>query len=74
LVYDHRATSGNKLNWPVGLGAAKTIMVGKMPLKLEMYVEYSVASQNAYGQRAAIRFLVTPVIPSLIENPIFGGD
>jgi hypothetical protein len=31
-----------------------------------------VDSPDTFGQRAQIRFHITPVIPSLIKNPIFG--
>jgi hypothetical protein len=36
--------------------------------------EYSVVSQDDFGQRFMIKLNVIPVIPSLIKNPIFGGN
>jgi hypothetical protein len=35
-------------------------------------LEYTVVSQETFGKRAAFRFQITPVIPSLISKPIFG--
>ena len=72
ITYNHQADSGNKWNVPVGLFAGKTIKVGKMPVNIKAGVEYSVVSPDAFGQRAQFRFQITPVIPSLIKNPIFG--
>jgi hypothetical protein len=44
-----------------------------MPVKLQATAEYSVISPDSYGKRFALRFVVTPVIPGLVKNPIFGG-
>jgi hypothetical protein len=73
ISYNDRATSGNKWNVPVGLFGAKTIMIGKTPINLRAGLEYSVVSQDDFGKRAILRFQITPVIASLIKNPIFGG-
>ena len=40
ITYDHRASSGNKWNVPVGLMVTKTTLVGKMPVKFQFGVEY----------------------------------
>ena len=51
---------------------AKTTKIGKLPVKFQLGVEYSVVSQDDFGQRAQFRIQITPVIPSLIKDPIFG--
>ena len=58
---------------PIGLFGAKTIKVGRVPVNIKLGLEYSVVSQDDFGQRAQIRLQVTPVIPGLVKNPIFGG-
>jgi hypothetical protein len=73
ILYDNKATSGNKWNVPIGLTVAKTIKVGKTPLKLQFGLEYSVVSQDDYGQRFQIKLNLIPVIKSLIQKPLFGG-
>jgi hypothetical protein len=50
----------------------KTIKVGNTPLNLKFGLEHSVVSQDDFGKRTAFRIQITPVIPSLIKNPIFG--
>jgi hypothetical protein len=47
---------------------------GKLPVKIQVGVEYSVVSQDDFGQRAQIKLDVIPVIPALFSNPFFGGD
>jgi hypothetical protein len=74
INYDHRASSGNKWNVPVGLMVTKTTLVGKLPVKFQFGVEYSVVSQNAYGEQAKIVLEVIPVIPALIRRSILGGS
>jgi hypothetical protein len=71
ITYDHKASSGNKWNVPVGLGFAKTTKVGGMPVKFQFAVEYSVISQDDFGKRALIKLNIIPVIQSLIKEPIF---
>jgi hypothetical protein len=41
--------------------------------KFELDFEYSVVSEDAFGQRAMVKLIVTPVIPSLIHKPLFRG-
>jgi hypothetical protein len=72
LTYDHRATSGNKWNVPVGLTVAKTIRIGRVPVKFEFGAEYSVVSQDNFGQRFQLKLNIIPVIPSLVKKPILG--
>jgi hypothetical protein len=73
ITYNHRAASGDKWNVPVGLFGSKTIMVGGTPLNIKAGLEYSVVSEDTFGKRAMFRFQITPIIPSLISKPIFGG-
>jgi hypothetical protein len=73
VTYNDRASSGNKWNVPVGPYVGRTILVGKVPLNIRVGAEYSVVSQDDFGQRFQFRLLITPVIPSLISKPIFGG-
>jgi hypothetical protein len=74
ISYDYRAGSGNRWNVPVGLVVAKTLRVGPVPIKFQLGVEYSVVSQDDFGQRAQVKLNMIPVIPSLVRKPILGGD
>ena len=72
ITYNDRATSGNKWNVPVGLFVGRTVSIGKTPVNIRVNAEYSVVSEDTFGKRFVLRFQITPVIPSLIKNPIFG--
>jgi len=72
ITYDHRASAGNRWNVPLGLLVAKTTKIGGLPVKFQLGVEYSVVSQDDFGQRAQIKLNVIPVIPSLVRNPLLG--
>lgn len=74
ITYDHTASSGNRWNVPVGLFVGKMVKIGEMPVKFQLGFEYSVVREDDFGQRAQIKFNVIPVIPSLVKNPIFGGE
>ncbi|MCL4686732.1 hypothetical protein KJ059_18490 [Myxococcota bacterium] len=74
ITYDHQASSGNKWNVPIGLLAAKTTKIGGLPIKFQLGFEYSVVSQDDFGQRAQIKLNVIPVIPALVRKPLLGGD
>ena len=73
ITYDHKAGRGNKWNIPIGLVVAKTTKIGKMPVKFQLGMEYSVVSQDDFGKRALIKLNIIPVIGSLVKGPIFGG-
>jgi hypothetical protein len=72
ISYNDRASSGNKWNVPVGVFVGKTMIFGKVPVNIKLGVEYSVVSPDDFGQQAAIRLQVTPIIMGLIKKPIFG--
>ncbi len=74
ISYDHKASSGNKWNVPIGLIGAKTTHIGKLPVKFQFGIEYSVVSQDDFGQVAQIKLNVIPVISALLRTPILGGD
>ena len=73
ISYNNKASSGNKWDVPVGLFVAKTILLGRVPFKIQAGLEYSVVSPDSFGKRAEFRFVLTPVIPGLVRNPVFGG-
>jgi hypothetical protein len=73
ITYDARATSGNRWNVPVGMMVTKTTLLGKLPVKFNFGLEYSVVSQDVYGDRAKLVLEVIPVIPALIRRPLLGG-
>jgi hypothetical protein len=76
ITYNYNAglNQDDRWNVPVGLTISKTVRVGKTPTKFQVAFEYSVVHQKDFGQRAQVRLIIIPVIPSLIQKPIFGGE
>ena len=72
ITFNNKASSGNKWNVPVGFYVGKTTKIGKLPVNIKVGLEYSVVSEDDYGKRAGFRIQITPVIPGLIQKPIFG--
>jgi hypothetical protein len=73
INYNNKALKGDRWNVPVGLYGGKTIKVGNIPVNIKLGMEYSVVSPDTYGNRMQIRLQLTPVIPGLVQKPIFGG-
>jgi hypothetical protein len=73
ISYDDKASSDNKWNVPVGVTVAKMTKIGGVPVKFQLGVEYSVVSQDTYGQVAQIKLNIIPVIKSLVKEPVFGA-
>ncbi len=74
ISYNKQASGGNKWNVPVGGYVGRTIKIGNTPLNMKFGLEHSVVSEDDFGKRTMFRIQVTPVINSLISNPIFGGE
>jgi hypothetical protein len=74
VTYDNKASSGNEWNVPIGLVVAKTTSIGGRPWKFQLGIEYSVVSQETFGQEFQVKLNVIPVIAPLIKKSLFGGD
>lgn len=72
ISYNHKADSGNKWNVPIGAFVGRTFPVGKVPVNVKLGVEYAVVSPDTFGQEAAVRLQITPIIPGFIQKPLFG--
>ncbi len=64
MTIDWKATSGNKVTFPIGLGFTKTVRIGRMPMKLRVEPQYSVVRPDDFGTTWNIRFQMTPVVPN----------
>ena len=64
ITYDWEGDSSNKLNLPLGGGIAKTIKIGKIPLRFAAEAQYFVASTDRFGPDWLYKFTVSPIMPS----------
>lgn len=61
--YNHEASSGNRLSFPLAIGVSKLAILGGTPWKFSLqYWEY-VESPDEFGPERQIRFQVGPVVP-----------
>jgi hypothetical protein len=74
--------SGNILaNWkapardvwtvPLGAGIAKVVKLGRLPVKIELALQYMPVRPRSTGQEWNVQVQVTPVIPKLIKGILF---
>jgi outer membrane putative beta-barrel porin/alpha-amylase len=71
ITYNDKAASDNKWNVPVGLTVAKTVKFGNLPIKFQFGVQKSVVREEALGNDFQIKLNIIPVIPGLVNNPLF---
>ena len=72
ITYNDQADSGNKWTVPVGGFISRTVQFGSTPVNFRLGFEYNVVSPDDFGEVASIRLQITPVVPGLIQKPIFG--
>jgi hypothetical protein len=63
ITYDWKGDSGNKLKLPLGGGIAKTVKIGKLPLRFTAEAQYFVASTDRFGPDWLYKFNVSLIIP-----------
>jgi len=57
---------------PLNLTASKTTMIGKMPVKFEVELNYYVDQPDAFGPEWMVGLNVTPVVPNIFDKWIKG--
>ena len=60
--YNHRAESGDAWTLPLGVGLAKTSVLGGRPWKMSLQYWNFIKSPEAFGPEHQIRFVVGPVV------------
>jgi hypothetical protein len=66
MTVDWKASAGNAVSLPVGLGVGKTVRIGKVPVQLYIEADYfAVRPDDIPGPRWSIDIQIIPVIPSL---------
>jgi hypothetical protein len=72
ITIDWKADHDNAVTFPIGLGVGKLVKLGKLPVKFQAEVQYAVVHPDDIGQRWNLRFVMTPVLPSLVKKPLLG--
>ena len=69
LNYDWKA---EEWTVPLNLSISKTLMIGKMPLKLALDMNYYVEQPDPFGPEWMVGLEITPVVPNIFESMIRG--
>lgn len=68
ISYDWQADSDDALTLPLGVGLAKTTMIGDQPWKVQFQVQKYVVQPDSFGPDWLVKLTLTPVI----KNPFLG--
>jgi len=68
ILANFKADGGNVWTVPLGVGAGKVVKFGKLPVKINLAVQYMVARPDDFGQKWNFQLVVVPVIPKLIRG------
>lgn len=71
ILANWKASSGDIWTVPVGLGVGKVVKLGRLPVKLQLALQYMPVRPQNSGQEWNVQIQVTPVIPKLIKGILF---
>ena len=71
ILADWNGSSGNVWTVPVGLGLGKVVKLGRLPIKVQLAVQYMPVHPRISGQEWNVQVQITPVIPKLIKGVLF---
>ena len=71
ILADWTAPSEDVWTVPVGLGLAKVLKLGRLPVKIQLAVQYMPVHPRISGQEWNVQISITPVIPKLIKGVLF---
>ena len=69
ITYDWNAEDGQEWTVPLGVGLAKTVIMGSTPVKLQAQVFYYVEQPDAFGPEWGFKLSFSPVV----KNPFARG-
>ena len=71
ILADWNAPSEDVWTVPVGLGLAKVMKLGRLPVKVQLAVQYVPVHPRISGQEWNVQVQITPVMPKLIKGVLF---
>ena len=71
ILADWTAPSPDVWTVPIGLGLGKVVKFGRLPVKIQLAVQYMPVHPRISGQEWNVQVQITPVIPKLIKGVLF---
>ena len=68
ILADWTAPSEDVWTVPVGLGLAKVVKLGRLPVKVQLAVQYMPIHPRISGQEWNVQISITPVIPEAYQG------
>ena len=66
IIIDWEADSEDRFTVPIGIGVAKTVQFGKVPVRIGLEFHYSAIRPDNVGTDFGIRFYIIPAAPSAL--------
>jgi hypothetical protein len=71
ILANFNAAPGNVWTVPIGVGVGKVVKFGRLPVKLQLAVQYMPVRPDVFGQEWNVQIQITPVLPKLIKGTLF---
>jgi hypothetical protein len=71
ILANWTAPSADVWTVPIGLGLGKVVKFGRLPVKIQLAVQYMPVHPHISGQEWNVQLEVTPVIPKLVKGVLF---
>jgi hypothetical protein len=71
ILADWTAPSEDVWTVPIGVGLGKVVKLGRLPIKIQLAVQYMPVHPRISGQEWNVQVQITPVIPKLIKGVLF---
>jgi hypothetical protein len=71
ILADWNAPSEDVWTVPIGLGLGKVVKFGRLPVKIDLAVQYMPVHPRISGQEWNVQVQITPVLPKLIKGVLF---
>ena len=71
ILANWKASSGDVWTVPIGLGVGKVVKLGRLPVKIQLSLQYMPVRPRNTGQEWDVQVQITPVIPKLIKGILF---
>ena len=71
ILADWTAPSEDVWTVPIGVGLGKVVKFGRLPVKIQLAVQYMPVHPRISGQEWNVQLQITPVIPKLVKGVLF---
>src|SRR5262249_21007991 len=71
ILANWNAPSGGVWTVPIGLGLAKVVKFGRLPVEVQLAGQYRPVNRRTDGQEWNVQVSITPVIAKLVKGTLF---